>query len=65
MESNKRSIAKAISWRIVGTIATGAIGYILTGSMVIASSLMSIDFVVKFILYYVHERAWNKITILK
>ncbi len=65
MESNKRSIAKAISWRIVGTIATGVIGYILTGSMVIASSLMSIDFVVKFILYYVHERAWNKITILK
>lgn len=65
MESNKRSIAKAISWRIVGTIATGVIGYILTGSIVIASSLMSIDFVVKFILYYVHERAWNKITILK
>lgn len=65
MESNKRSIAKAISWRIVGTIATGVIGYILTGSMVVASSLMSIDFVVKFILYYVHERAWNKITILK
>ena len=65
MESNKRSIAKAISWRIVGTIATGVIGYILTGSMFVASSLMSIDFVVKFILYYVHERAWNKITILK
>jgi uncharacterized membrane protein len=65
MESNKRSIAKAISWRIVGTIATGVIGYILTGSMVVASSLMSIDFVIKFILYYLHERAWNKITILK
>jgi uncharacterized membrane protein len=65
MESNKRSIAKAISWRIVGTVATGVIGYILTGSMVVASSLMSIDFVIKFILYYLHERAWNKITILK
>ena len=60
-ESPVRSVAKAISWRIIGTLDTLIISYILTGQLVLASSIASIDFITKMILYFFHERIWNKI----
>ncbi len=56
-----RSIAKAISWRIIGTLDTLLISYLLTGEVVVAASIASIDFVTKMFLYFFHERLWNKI----
>lgn len=56
-----RSIAKAFSWRLVGTLDTLIISYVLTGKIALAASIASIDFVTKMILYFFHERAWNLI----
>jgi len=56
-----RSIAKAISWRVIGTLDTLLISYLLTGEVAIAASIASIDFVTKMFLYFFHERLWNKI----
>ncbi len=56
-----RSVAKALSWRVIGTIDTLVISYILTGEMSIAASIASIDFITKMILYFFHERLWNLI----
>jgi len=57
-----RSIAKAISWRIIGTLDTLLISFLLTGEVVLAASIASIDFITKMFLYFFHERVWNKIT---
>jgi uncharacterized membrane protein len=56
-----RSIAKAFSWRIVGTIDTLLVSYILSGEIALAVSIASVDFLTKLGLYFFHERAWNKI----
>ncbi len=56
-----RSIAKALSWRVIGTLDTLLISYILTGEVVLAASIASIDFLTKMALYFFHERIWNKI----
>jgi uncharacterized membrane protein len=56
-----RSVAKAISWRVIGTLDTLLISYILTGKVALAASIASIDFVTKMFLYFFHERFWNKI----
>jgi len=56
-----RSIAKAISWRIVGTIDTMIIAYFITGEISMALSIGSVEVVTKMILYYGHERIWNLI----
>lgn len=53
-----RSIAKTISWRTVGSIDTLLLGYIFTGSFVIAGSIASTEVVTKIALYYFHERGW-------
>ena len=60
-EKPVRSIAKALSWRIIGTLDTLVDSYLLTGKMSLAASIASVDFLTKLILYFFHERAWNKI----
>lgn len=60
-ESHLRSIVKAVSYRIVGSVATGVIGGILTGSTKLALGLGLADILVKTFLFYAHERAWHKI----
>ena len=60
-EKIKRSLVKTISWRIVGTIATIIISYAITGTLALAFSIGIVELVSKLILYFFHERAWNKI----
>lgn len=59
-EKAYRSVVKTISWRVVGTIDTMVISYIITGNLIMAASIGSIEVVTKMILFYFHERAWNK-----
>lgn len=61
MEDNKRSIAKALSWRITGTIDTVLVALIVTGEIGPALQIGTIELATKMILYYFHERVWNKI----
>mgnify|MGYP003670403278 CR=1 FL=1 len=56
-----RSIAKAVSWRVVGTLDTLIVSYFFTGKVALAASIASVDFVTKMFLYFFHERAWNKV----
>ncbi len=60
-----RSVVKTISWRTLGTLDTIVISYFITGNLVMAASIGSIEVITKMILYYFHERAWNKINIGK
>ena len=61
-EKPYRSVVKAISWRTVGTLDTIIVSYFITGSLVVAASIGSIEVVTKMALYYFHERAWNKLS---
>ena len=54
------SLLKTISWRVVGTIDTITISYIITGEIKSALSIGSIEVVSKMILYYFHERIWTR-----
>lgn len=59
-DSNLKSIFKTISWRIVGTLDTMVIAYLITGELAMAASIGSVEVFTKMILYYFHERFWNK-----
>ena len=61
IEKPHRSFIKAVSWRITGTIDTIVISWIVTRKFTIAISIGMIEVFTKIILYYLHERAWNKI----
>ena len=60
-EKPKRSIAKSISWRIIGTLDTILISWMVTGTLTVAFSIGVVELFTKMILYFFHERIWNMI----
>ena len=60
-DSHLRSILKAVSWRIVGTIDTIVISYLLTGHIRTALLIGGTEVITKISLYYLHERAWAQL----
>jgi len=60
-----KSFMKSVSWRIVGTIDTMVISYIITGRVTVAVSIGSVEVLTKTILYYFHERLWAHIHKIK
>lgn len=60
-ESAVRSLAKTVSWRITGTGATFIISYIIAGNFIVAGTIASIQLVSNTVLYFIHERVWNRI----
>ena len=59
--SKTRSVIKAMSWRIVGTLDTMALGWLITGSPLVGLKIGALELVTKFFLYYLHERGWSRI----
>ncbi len=57
----KRSIAKAITWRITASLDTFLIAWIITGSIELGGFIAGVEAVTKIFIYYVHERIWNRI----
>tara|TARA_R110002012_G_scaffold301273_2_gene501478 strand:+ start:861 stop:1067 length:207 start_codon:yes stop_codon:yes gene_type:complete len=58
--SKTRTILKTISWRIVGTLDTMVLGWIITGSPLVGLKIGGLELITKFVLYYIHERIWLK-----
>jgi uncharacterized membrane protein len=62
MESNARSIAKAASYRLLGSISTALLVFVFSGNAKVSIGVGALDAVVKMALYYLHERLWNHIS---
>ena len=60
MVAKKRHILKTISWRVIGTLDTMILSWIITGSLKIGVAIGGIEVITKMVLYYFHERAWYK-----
>jgi len=60
-DTNQRSLVKTVSWRITGSTATFAIAYLISGNLNIAGTIAIIQLTANTILYYIHERIWDKI----
>lgn len=61
--SHKRHIAKAITWRMIGTLDTIVLSWIISGSPFTGLKIGFAEVVTKMLLYYMHERVWFKLKI--
>ena len=61
METNKRSLAKTVSWRITGSGATFAISYLIIGDLNLSGTIAAIQLTFNTLLYFIHERIWNRV----
>lgn len=55
----QKAIVKTISYRLLGSITTYIIAYIMTGSVAVGLSFAAIDLVLKMALYFLHELFWQ------
>ncbi len=62
-DSRRKSLIKALSWRVIGTLDTIILSWIITGRMTLAVSIGVLELVTKTALYYFHERVWAKIEV--
>jgi Predicted membrane protein (DUF2061). len=60
-ETNARSIAKAITYRVLGSSSTAAIVFLFSHKLSLSLGVGVLDSVVKIAMYFVHERVWNYI----
>ena len=60
-ESRLRSMLKGLSWRLLATLVTGLIAYFLSKDVWLALTIAPIEFPLKFLIYYLHERAWAQV----
>lgn len=60
-EAHGRSLAKAISWRALGSIDTFLLSWLFTRNAIAAGAIASTEVITKIVLFYFHERAWSSI----
>jgi uncharacterized membrane protein len=59
--SYKRHLAKTITWRLIGTLDTIVISWIISGDPMIGLKVGFVEVFTKMVLYFLHERMWYKI----
>lgn len=60
METLTRSFVKTITWRFTATFTTFLIGWIITGSFTLGLGIATVEFWIKLVLYFIHERIWDR-----
>ena len=60
-DKHYRSLVKAVSWRLTGSMDTLIITFLITGKLKWAFTISGVELFTKIGLYYVHERIWEKV----
>lgn len=55
----KRHLAKAVTWRIFASITTAIIALVFGLPMASIGLVFFADLIIKFVMYYFHERLWH------
>ena len=62
MDTRKRSIIKSVTWRIMGVVLLGIIAYFITGDWKQMTIITALFHTIRLVLYYYHERVWERIS---
>jgi adenylylsulfate kinase len=64
-ETHTRSVIKAVSWRILGTLATSTLVFLFTRQFALSLAVGGLEFLSKIGLFWLHERAWDRVRLGK
>ena len=62
-ETRTRSLYKGLTWRALASLTTILIAWAITGNTTIALQIGAFEVVAKLIVYYLHERAWQQVSL--
>lgn len=55
-----KALLKTLSWRAVASTDTLVVAWFITGSFAVAGSIMGVEVITKMVLYYLHEKGWER-----
>jgi uncharacterized membrane protein len=61
METKRRSLVKALSWRVFATVITASVAFVMTRRLTFALQIGLVDTLIKVFVYFAHERVWQRI----
>ena len=61
-ESPVRSFVKSVTWRVLASVTTFVLVYMFTGELTLALGVGLTEVILKFILFFTHERVWDRVT---
>jgi uncharacterized membrane protein len=61
METRKRSLVKALSYRVIGFMVTFVTTWLFTGSFRVGATVGGVDCIIKICMFYGHERLWRRV----
>ncbi|HDR53058.1 MAG TPA: DUF2061 domain-containing protein [archaeon] len=62
VEKRIRSVVKTLTWRMIASLTTSAIVFVITGNLALSAGAGLVDALIKLFFYYFHERVWNRVT---
>lgn len=60
LQTRRRSLAKALSWRVLGSLLTFIVVFGFTRDVGLALAITATEALGKFALYYAHEQLWSR-----
>ncbi len=60
-ETHVRSIVKGITWRVIASVTTMLVVFIVTGNLELVAAVGFVDVTLKVLFYYTHERVWGRV----
>lgn len=60
-DSKKRHMMKTVTWRLIGTLDTMILSWIISGDPITGVKIGFAEVITKMVLYYLHERTWYRI----
>ncbi len=60
-DTHSRSLLKALSWRVLGTVSTTLLVFAFTQRMSLSLAIGGVEFVSKIALFWLHERLWESL----
>ncbi|MFY0660601.1 MAG: DUF2061 domain-containing protein [Shimia sp.] len=61
MDTQKRSIVKAVIWNVIGIISMSVVGILATGSAALGGKMALINTGLGFSMYVIYERVWSRV----
>ena len=65
MKINKRHLAKAFSWRLIGTLDTFVFAWMISGDLNQGINISAITTITKLVWYYIHEQLWFRSNVIE
>lgn len=61
IDTKKRGLTKAVTWRLVASLVLGTLTWLLTGSIQKVGLMLLLFNLIQVCTYFVHERVWSKV----